>query len=191
MDSQISGAPHAVSQVSSGLPVLAWLEGPRALGQIFVALRGPLICALGFDLQEDALRRGLAGRFGARAASAPALRGAGTEALETLAAALARYFAGDLFALAGLETDAGGTPFQQRVWGALREIPPGETRSYSALARRLGDPLCVRAVGTANGRNPVSLIVPCHRVIGKDGALTGYAGGLSRKRWLLRHEERS
>jgi methylated-DNA-[protein]-cysteine S-methyltransferase len=81
-----------------------------------------------------------------------------------------------------------GTPFQLRVWEQLTRIPFGETISYSELARRLDDPKLVRAVGLANGRNPVSIIVPCHRVIGADGSLVGYGGGLERKQWLLEHE---
>lgn len=81
-----------------------------------------------------------------------------------------------------------GTPFQQRVWAALVEIPYGETATYLDLARRLGDPKATRAVGAANGRNPLAVLVPCHRVVGSDGSLTGYAGGMQRKRWLLRHE---
>lgn len=81
-----------------------------------------------------------------------------------------------------------GTPFQQRVWAALLEIPFGVTISYGELAARLGDPKASRAVGLANGRNPISIIVPCHRVIGANGNLTGYGGGLDRKEWLLRHE---
>jgi methylated-DNA-[protein]-cysteine S-methyltransferase len=82
-----------------------------------------------------------------------------------------------------------GTPFQQRVWKALREIPFGTTISYGELARRVGQPTAARAVGAANGRNPIAVIVPCHRVIGADGTLTGFGGGLDRKRWLLHHEE--
>ena len=81
-----------------------------------------------------------------------------------------------------------GTPFQRSVWAALVEIPAGETVSYAALARRIGRPAAVRAVGLANGANPVGIVVPCHRVIGSNGALTGYGGGLPRKAWLLRHE---
>jgi methylated-DNA-[protein]-cysteine S-methyltransferase len=81
-----------------------------------------------------------------------------------------------------------GTAFQMRVWDELTKIPYGETISYSELARRLGDPKLVRAVGTANGRNPISIIIPCHRVIGADGSLVGYGGGLERKVWLLEHE---
>jgi methylated-DNA-[protein]-cysteine S-methyltransferase len=81
-----------------------------------------------------------------------------------------------------------GTSFQTRVWDALRGIPFGETISYGELARRLGDPKAMRAVGSANGKNPIPIIVPCHRVIGADGSLTGFGGGIDRKRWLLAHE---
>lgn len=83
-----------------------------------------------------------------------------------------------------------GTPFQQRVWAALREIPHGQTLSYGALAARVGDPKAAQAVGAANGQNPVAALVPCHRVVGADGSLTGYAGGLERKRALLALESR-
>jgi methylated-DNA-[protein]-cysteine S-methyltransferase len=106
-------------------------------------------------------------------------------------AALSAYFDGDLEALAGLRVETGGTPFQRAVWAALREIPCGTTVSYGTLAQRIGRPSAVRAVGLANGANPVGIVVPCHRVIGGDGRLTGYAGGLERKRWLLAHEARA
>lgn len=102
--------------------------------------------------------------------------------------ALDAYFGGDLAAIDALPVATGGTPFQRDVWKALRTIPAGETRSYSALATTLGRPAAVRAVGLANGANPIGVVVPCHRVIGKSAALTGYAGGLERKRWLLHHE---
>jgi methylated-DNA-[protein]-cysteine S-methyltransferase len=105
--------------------------------------------------------------------------------------AVHRYFAGDLAAIEGLRVAAGGTEFQQAVWAALREIPCGETRSYGDIARRIGRPAAVRAVGLANNANPVGVIVPCHRVIGADGSLTGYGGGIERKRWLLSHEHRA
>lgn len=82
-----------------------------------------------------------------------------------------------------------GTVFQQSVWKALREIPYGHTESYGELARRIGNHKASRAVGLANGRNPIGIIVPCHRVIGANGSLTGYAGGLERKKWLLAHEQ--
>ncbi|MBS2028663.1 MAG: methylated-DNA--[protein]-cysteine S-methyltransferase [Deltaproteobacteria bacterium] len=105
-----------------------------------------------------------------------------------LTEAMARYFAGELAAIEALPTAAEGTEFQKAVWRALREIPCGETRSYGDLARRIGRPNAVRAVGLANGSNPIAVIVPCHRVIGSDGSLTGYGGGVERKAWLLAHE---
>ncbi len=105
-----------------------------------------------------------------------------------LTSALRAYFEGDVRAIDDLPVDLRGTPFQNAVWSALREIPCGETTSYGELARRIGRPNAVRAVGLANGANPVGIVVPCHRVIGASGALTGYGGGLPRKRWLLAHE---
>jgi methylated-DNA-[protein]-cysteine S-methyltransferase len=98
------------------------------------------------------------------------------------------YLAGDLAAIDDIPTECAGTPFQREVWAALRKIPAGQTWSYAALARHIGRPAAVRAVGLANGANPIGVVVPCHRVIGADGSLTGYGGGLERKRWLLRHE---
>lgn len=100
---------------------------------------------------------------------------------------LEAYFAGDLKQF-DLPLAPAGTEFQQSVWRALIEIPYGETRSYGELARQLGSPKLNRAVGMANGRNPISIVIPCHRVIGADGSLTGYGGGVERKRWLLAHE---
>jgi methylated-DNA-[protein]-cysteine S-methyltransferase len=102
--------------------------------------------------------------------------------------ALSAYFDGNLAALDGIPVAAEGTSFQQKVWAALRRIPVGATLSYSALAKKIGHPAAIRAVGLANGANPISVVVPCHRVIGADGTLTGYGGGLERKRWLLAHE---
>lgn len=102
--------------------------------------------------------------------------------------ALRAYFAGDLHVIDDLPVAEQGTPFQRSVWSALRRIPCGETISYGELARRIGKPAAVRAVGLANGANPVGIVVPCHRVIGSSGDLTGYGGGLPRKRWLLAHE---
>jgi len=104
------------------------------------------------------------------------------------AVAVAAYFGGDLDALEDLPAVTRGTAFDITVWQTLREIPVGHTWSYKELAAAIGRPKAVRAVGAANGRNPVSLVLPCHRVIGADGSLTGYGGGLERKAWLLRHE---
>ncbi len=100
---------------------------------------------------------------------------------------LDEYFAGRR-ATFDLPLDERGTPFQRAVWSALSTIPCGETTSYAAIARAIGRPSSVRAVGAANGRNPLAIVVPCHRVIGNDGSLTGYAGGLAAKKWLLDHE---
>jgi methylated-DNA-[protein]-cysteine S-methyltransferase len=100
---------------------------------------------------------------------------------------LDEYFAGERTTF-DVELDLAGTPFQVEVWHALLDIPFGETISYGELARRIGRPAAVRAVGSANGRNPVSIIVPCHRVIGSNGTLTGYGWGTDNKRWLLDHE---
>ena len=103
-------------------------------------------------------------------------------------AAIEDYLGGDLSAIAAIPVKTAGTPFQREVWKELRAIPPGTTTTYGKLAGRLGRSSAVRAVGAANGANPIALVVPCHRVVGADGDLTGYAGGLERKRWLLRHE---
>ena len=107
--------------------------------------------------------------------------GGGSTVIETL-------FAGAPHAIESIEVRTGGTPFQRRVWNALRRIPSGVTQSYGELARAIGKPGAARAVGLANGTNPVVIVVPCHRVIGADGSLTGFGGGIERKRWLLEHE---
>ena len=102
--------------------------------------------------------------------------------------AIEKYFAGDLTAIDLLPVKTAGTPFQRKVWDALRKIPCGATVSYAGLAAEIGRPTAVRAVGLANGSNPVGVVVPCHRVIGSNGSLTGYGGGIHRKSWLLKHE---
>jgi methylated-DNA-[protein]-cysteine S-methyltransferase len=101
---------------------------------------------------------------------------------------LRAYLRGRLRALDGIAVDPGGTPFQRAVWRAMRQIPPGRTATYRDLAHRIGRVDAARAVGAASGANPVGIVIPCHRVVGVDGGLTGYGGGLHRKRWLLRHE---
>lgn len=105
-----------------------------------------------------------------------------------LTSALRAYFAGELAVIDRLPVRTGGTGFQQAVWQALRAIPCGATVTYTELARRVGRPAAVRAAGHANGANPVGIVIPCHRVIGANGTLTGYGGGIERKRWLLAHE---
>jgi methylated-DNA-[protein]-cysteine S-methyltransferase len=109
----------------------------------------------------------------------------------SLKQSLAAYFAGDIHALTAVPTAAGGTAFQREVWAALRRIPAGTTVSYGQLAAALGRKGASRAVGGANGANPIPIVVPCHRVIGADGSLTGFGSGLPRKQWLLDHERRS
>jgi methylated-DNA-[protein]-cysteine S-methyltransferase len=99
-----------------------------------------------------------------------------------------RYFAGDLKVIDRISVATAGTPFQRRVWSELRRIPTGTAMSYGELAAQIHRPSAARAVGMANGANPISIVVPCHRVVGSDGSLTGYGGGLERKRWLLEHE---
>jgi methylated-DNA-[protein]-cysteine S-methyltransferase len=106
----------------------------------------------------------------------------------SLKKALKAYFAGDIDALRPVETEVAGTAFQREVWSALRSIPAGTTLSYGQLAAKLGRKGASRAVGAANGANPIPIVVPCHRVIGADGSLTGFGSGLPRKRWLLEHE---
>jgi methylated-DNA-[protein]-cysteine S-methyltransferase len=135
--------------------------------------------ALDYADYEPRMQRLLRAPCRDRAGGAPA----------TIRDALAAFFAGQRAALDALPIRPRGTPFQQRVWSALREIPFGTTTSYGQLATHLGMPRASRAVGLANGQNPIAIVVPCHRVIGKTGALTGYAGGLARKRWLLDHEK--
>ena len=105
-----------------------------------------------------------------------------------LTAAMRAYFKGDIAAIDRLPVATTGTPFQKSVWQALRKIRGGTTISYAELAARIGKPRAIRAAGLANGQNPISIVVPCHRVIGSNGTLTGYGGGLPRKKWLLEHE---
>lgn len=106
----------------------------------------------------------------------------------TVRQSLADYFDGQMDALLAISWGTGGTAFQRRVWTALLDVPAGSTSTYAALAARIDKPAAVRAVGAANGANPIAILVPCHRLVGVNGSLTGYAGGLERKAWLLRHE---
>ncbi len=161
--------------------LLHYDETNSPIGGIQFFSDGAAVCALEFTGHKTDIRAQLQRRFGAFEVRR------GSDPLK-LAARLRQYFAGDLHALAETPVNAGGTPFQQRVWAALRTIPVGTTCSYGELAAQIGNPAACRAVGRANGLNPVSIIVPCHRVIGASSALTGYGGGLERKRWLLRHE---
>jgi methylated-DNA-[protein]-cysteine S-methyltransferase len=154
------------------------------VGDILLVSDGQALRALDF-VSHEARMMALLGRYwgGVRLTAVT-----GRGARSAFRVAVERYLAGELDAIDKLPVNTGGTPFQQEVWRALRTIPVGTTWSYGQLAQRLGRPNGARAVGLANGANPVSVVVPCHRVIGAGGALTGYGGGLPRKRWLLAHE---
>jgi methylated-DNA-[protein]-cysteine S-methyltransferase len=160
---------------------VARLKTPIGMALLVTDERG-LLRALDWSDHEDRLYRLLRLYYGT-----------GTT-LETgkapgdLRTALDGYFAGDLKQLDGIACAAAGTEFQRSVWSALRKIPAGKTMSYGALAARLGKPAAMRAVGAANGANPLSVVVPCHRLVGANGSLIKYGGGLERKRWLLAHE---
>jgi methylated-DNA-[protein]-cysteine S-methyltransferase len=150
------------------------------LGPLTFTARDGKLCTLTFE-QEAAVARQLERRFGA-------IRLVHADDPGGIATALGAYFGGRLEAIDRLEVDPGGTPFQARVWRALRAVPAGRTISYGELAEAAGSPRAARAVGAANHDNPIALVVPCHRTIGRDRRLVGYAGGLDRKRWLLTHE---
>jgi methylated-DNA-[protein]-cysteine S-methyltransferase len=156
------------------------LPTPIGAALLVIDVEGAL-CALDWDDYEPRMRQLLRLQHGNAM-----LRN--TRAPDDLRAALSAYFAGEIAALDAIKWRVAGTAFQRKVWTALRTIPPSTTTSYGALAAQIEMPQAVRAVGHANGSNPISIVVPCHRVIGANGALTGYGGGLHRKRWLLEHE---
>ena len=155
---------------------------PTPLGEVLLVTdEAGRLRALDFHDYEERMLRLLRLHYG----SMPL---AGGDAPGEIRTALTRYFEGELTAFSGVAWETAGTGFQRSVWTALTKIPPGTTTSYGSLARLLGSPQASRAVGLANGSNPVGIVVPCHRVIGANGALTGYGGGLHRKKWLLLHE---
>jgi methylated-DNA-[protein]-cysteine S-methyltransferase len=156
------------------------LQTPIGIALLVTDAEGALR-ALDWDDFELRLRQLLRLQYGAAVLE-------DARAPDHIKAALTGYFAGDLGCLNAIKWRGAGTPFQRKVWNALRTIPAGTTTNYGALAARLDMPKAVRAVGHANGSNPISIVVPCHRVIGANGSLTGYGGGLERKRWLLEHE---
>jgi methylated-DNA-[protein]-cysteine S-methyltransferase len=157
---------------------------PSPLGTIVIVVDGDRLCALDFEEYSGRMMRLLTRRYN----EVQLKQVADPHGFSTR---IAGYLAGAYACLAEIPVQTGGTPFQQQVWSALREIPAGETRSYSQLAARIGRPGAARAVGMAVSLNPVAIVLPCHRVVGCRAALTGYAGGLERKRWLLRHEQAS
>lgn len=160
---------------------LELLEVESPIGLIRAVVGAGGVCDVDFADRWDIKRQRLERRFGRVELVKVADAGG-------VASRLRAYFDGALDALETLPIDPGGTPFQRRVWSALRTIPAGKTTSYGALAAQVGATGGARPVGAANGRNPIAVVIPCHRVIGADGSLTGYAGGLARKRWLLKHE---
>ncbi len=154
------------------------------VGELLLIARGDAL--VGLEFADAAARRSALSASLARHLGAHELRGHADPA--GAATRLERYFAGELAALNEQPVEPHGTPFQLEVWRALRTIAPGTTLAYRELAERIGRPAAVRAVGAANGANPIALFIPCHRVIGADRTLWGYGGGLERKRWLLAHE---
>jgi methylated-DNA-[protein]-cysteine S-methyltransferase len=151
------------------------------IGPLTLAARGARLCLLHFGHDEHAVSAFLRRWYPDDTLEEGSATAAAAERLST-------YFSGDSAALDGIDVELNGTPFQRRVWEALRGVPAGTTVSYAEIARRIGSPAAVRAVGAANGANPIAIVVPCHRIIGSSGSLTGYGGGLDRKQWLLRHE---
>ncbi|HZS35289.1 MAG TPA: methylated-DNA--[protein]-cysteine S-methyltransferase [Polyangia bacterium] len=154
------------------------------VGEIFFTVSNgerEALCGLVFEQYREVLLKELERRYGEIELS-------NERDPAGVASRLRAYLDGELTALDDIPVETGGTPFQRAVWAALRRVPAGETRSYADLARAVGSPRAVRAVGAANGQNPVSLVVPCHRIIRSDGKLCGYGGGVERKRWLLVHE---
>ena len=161
--------------------LLHYSEFASPIGKILFASDGEAVCSLDFAGFEDRMQALLARHYGS-----VELR-KGSDPLE-LHRSLGAYFDGNLHAFDQTPVSTAGTVFQQAVWKMLRTIPPGQTWTYGQLAVRMRRPKAARAVGLANSQNPVAIIVPCHRVIGASAQLTGYAGGLERKEWLLRHE---
>jgi methylated-DNA-[protein]-cysteine S-methyltransferase len=156
-------------------------EVPSAVGRIVIVARDERLVSLDFSNCRRRMLSGLVARYGSVRLK-PARDPFG------VSGRIKAYLAGDLGAVDDILVDPGGTPFQRDVWTALRGVRAGTTVTYAQLARTVGRPAAWRAVGAANGQNPVSIVIPCHRMIGSDGSLTGYGGGLRRKRWLLGHE---
>jgi methylated-DNA-[protein]-cysteine S-methyltransferase len=152
-----------------------------AIGEILLVTESEKLCALDFADYEPRMLRLLEKRYGT-------VRLVTRQNPQGFSDRLQSYLAGSFSSLDDIPVSTGGTPFQQQVWLGLRSIPPGTVISYGNLAAKLGKPNACRAIGMANSLNPVSIVLPCHRVIGAGGNLTGYAGGLERKRWLLQHE---
>jgi methylated-DNA-[protein]-cysteine S-methyltransferase len=187
LETQTSGLnkhPKQQTIVNRGIKVMTklWIDRIESpIGQIAIVVDEYSLCALDFANYEARMMSLLTQRY---------------ESVELVphsnplgfTARLQAYLAGDLTSLADIPVKMGGTAFQQQIWSKLREIPIGETWTYGQLAKSIDRPTASRAVGMANSLNPIAIVVPCHRVIGAKGTLTGYAGGLDRKSWLLQHE---
>jgi len=157
---------------------------PSPLGTLLLVWDGDArLRSLDFAGFEPRMRRLLGHRHGERG-----FRLTDGRAPADIVGRLDAFFSGELAAIDGIAVATGGTEFRRAVWTALRSIPAGATISYGELASAIGRPRACRAVGAANGANPIAIVVPCHRVVGSDDSLTGYGGGLERKRWLLAHE---
>jgi len=173
-----------MNQLQMQDPILV-VELDSPIGRLPMAFQRDALCALALDADDPTFTRSLA-------ATPDVVRHCAIDELDgepaRIADAIARYFEGDIHAIDDVPVRAAGSGFQHRVWDALRTIPAGETASYAQIAAEVGAPDASRAVGRANGTNPVPIVVPCHRVIRADGSLGGYGGGLDRKRWLLAHE---
>ena len=170
---------HIIRTKSLGFTQIA-----APIGEILLVTDGDVLVSLDYKGYEHRMMRLLEKRYGAFAL----VDSDQDQRLQPLIKKLQAYLAGELTAIDTIPVHPGGTKFQAQVWQALRSIPAGTVMSYGELARHLGNPAAVRAVGTTNSLNPISIVLPCHRVIGANGNLTGYAGGIERKRWLLEHE---
>jgi methylated-DNA-[protein]-cysteine S-methyltransferase len=164
--------------------ILQLEEFKSPVGVVLLVTEGRALRALDFIDYRQRMEQLLTRHYGRYQLQAA---GQGSE----IRSRLQSYFDGDFTAIEAIEVQTHGTEFQKKVWSALRTIPVGTTTTYGAIARQIGSPSGSRAVGLANGSNPVGIVVPCHRVVGANKTLTGYAGGLDRKRWLLDHESRA
>lgn len=151
------------------------------IGVLVLTHDGKSLCNAEFENQDERRRQELVHHFRGIKVERTRMRSIFGDALND-------YFEGDVCAIDKLPVFKLGTPFQQKAWAALRRIPVGKTRGYGEQAAKLGNPNAARAIGRANGLNPISIVVPCHRLVGADGSLVHYGGGLERKRWLLEHE---
>jgi methylated-DNA-[protein]-cysteine S-methyltransferase len=164
-------------------PIIDTMDTP--IGGLTLVVDGGRLLMAEFADAKHRIGRWLGGRVKARHSQPVA-----GEVPDSIERAFGNYFEGDLSAIDDIPVSLGGTPFQNEVWSALRTIRPGETLAYGSFAGRLGRASAARAVGHANGANPLAIVIPCHRLFAADGALTNYGGGLERKRWLLDHEQR-